>query len=120
MDKLKLTMKGKAMKSTKSTNKKTNLCIVCNDNYGIYYGDVISFNSRTRVATVKNCRHVARWYGMTGGITSLATHGLCGPRASESRVGAPTDSPAILTGIVNLFPVSKNAALTFDASIPHV
>lgn len=44
-----------------------------------YAGVVERFDPVTGVAKVRECRHVARWYGKTGGITSLAAHGLCGP-----------------------------------------
>lgn len=106
-------------KETKVKNKKQNICIICNDKYGIYYGDVLKFCTKNHVALVKDCRHVARWYGRTGGITSLAAYGLCGPNAGDSRIGAATTSPATLTGIVNIFPVSSEAQKTFDDSIPH-
>lgn len=101
------------------SKKKSNICILCNDMYGIYYGDVIKYNPVTQVATVAKCRHVAAWFGKTGGITSLATHGLCGDKASESLIGSPTERPATLTKIVNIFPVSKEAKQTFDKSIAH-
>jgi hypothetical protein len=104
----------------KTIKKAKNICIICNDKYGIYYGNVIKFDVKNKIATVEGCRHVARWYGGTGGITSLAALGLCGPKAGESRVGAPTDMPAILTGIVNIFPVSVLAQQTFDRCQPNV
>lgn len=98
--------------------RKRNMCLICNEKYGIYYGDVISFNTVTRVVKVRECRHVARWYGRTGGITSLARYGLCGPNASQSRIGGAVDGVSILTGIVNVFSVSKEAAKTFEGSKP--
>lgn len=64
--------------------------LFCNERYGIYAGLEESYDPVTRVAVVRDCRHVARWYGKTGGITSLAAHGLCGPNAGDSRIGAPT------------------------------
>lgn len=100
--------------------QKTNYCILCNDGYGIYYGDVLSFDPLTGVAIVAQCRHVARWFGHTGGITSLAVYGLCGPKADESLIGAPTSSPATLTHIRNVFPASDVAAETFKRSTTHV
>ena len=100
--------------------KKNNVCILCNDKYGIFYGDVKKYNPVTRVAVVAQCRHVSWWYGRTGGITSLARYGLCGPNKANSRVGAPTDRPSVLTGIVNVFPASSEAQKTFDECVPHV
>jgi len=89
--------------------------IIANKSYGLYVGIVESFDPVNGIAEVRDCRHVARWYGKTGGITSLAAHGLCGPRASESRIGAP--AKATLTGIVNIFDCSDVARATFEASV---
>lgn len=104
------------MTAKKATTKKatTKKAILCNRSYGIYYGEVESFDPKEGVAQVKNCRHVCRWYGRTGGITSLAAHGLCGPNATESRIGAPCD--ATLTGIVNVFACSPEAVATIEAA----
>ena len=93
--------------------------ILCNKSYGIYYGDVVSYDAKNEIARVRNCRHVCQWYGKTGGITSLPAHGLCGPRASESRVGAAVAGVSDLTGIVNVFPCSEVAIATFAASVPQ-
>lgn len=95
-------------------NTKKIKAILCNDRYGIYYGTVESYDPVTRVAVVPDCRHVARWYGRTGGITSLAAHGLCGAQAGQSRIGAPC--AATLTSIVNVFECSAEAAGTLDAA----
>jgi hypothetical protein len=99
--------------AAKKAAKKT-VAILANERYGLYYGEVLTFDPVTRVAVVKACRHVARWYGRTGGITSLAVHGLCGPDKDKSRIGAPTTEPATLTAIVNVFPCSDEAQATFD------
>ena len=82
--------------------KKTRIAILGNDKYGLYYGEVLSFDVTTKTAEVANCRHICRWYGKTGGITSLAAYGLCGPNSANSRIGAPVKH-ATLTGIVNIF-----------------
>lgn len=100
-------------RAAKKATKKTS--ILCNEKYGIYYGEVISFDPVKRVAKVRGCRHVCRYFSRTGGITSLAAHGLCGPRAGESRIGDPCD--ATLTGIVNVFYCSPEAAATLDAAV---
>ena len=89
--------------------------ILCNKSYGIYCGVLVSFDTKEGTAVVEECRHVARWYGKTGGITSLAAHGLCGPSASESRIGAPV--AATLTGIVNVFECSPEAAASLRAAV---
>lgn len=102
------------MKTKKVTKRTTKTAILANDHYGLYYGIVKSYDPKTRVAVVDQCRHVCRWFGRTGGITSLAAHGLCGPRAGESRIGAPVG--ATLTGIINVFECTPEAAATFDAA----
>lgn len=97
-------------------NPKTELyAILANKSYGLYAGIVEEFDPLTGVAVVRDCRHVARWFGKTGGITSLAAHGLCGPRAAESRIGAP--AAATLTGIVNVFACSPAARASFEAAV---
>ena len=97
------------------TNKSSKLkkCILANKKYGLFYGEVESFDPVTRVARVLNCRHVCRWFGKGGGITSLAAYGLCGSRANESRIGAAAGD-CTLTGIVNVFECSAKAIKTIE------
>ena len=90
--------------------------ILANKSYGLYAGVVESFDPVTGVARVTECRHVARWFGKTGGITSLAAHGLCGPEASKSRIGAPAAGVSTLSGIVNVFPCTAEAVATLRAA----
>ncbi len=94
------------MKNTKP-KKSERYAIIANKSYGLYAGIVESFDPKLGVAQVKECRHVARWYGKTGGITSLAAHGLCGASAKDSRIGAPVS--ATLMGVVNIFDCSPEA-----------
>ncbi len=89
--------------------------IVANKSYGLYCGIVDSFDEANNIAEVSECRHIARWFGKTGGITSLAAHGICGPKMKESRIGAPAKS-AILTGVVNIFECSSEARASFEAA----
>lgn len=113
------TTKTKTKKPTpKKTAKRTTppYAILANDRYGLYAGVVESYDPVTRVARVAGCRHVARWYGKTGGITSLAAHGLCGPNAPRSRIGAATSDAATLTGIVNVFPCSAEARASIEGA----
>lgn len=95
--------------------------ILANKSYGLYYANIINYNPVTGVAKVKNCRHICKWYGRTGGITSLAAYGLCGPQADKSNIGAPCE--ATLTGIINVFECTDEAAQTFanvkEAAIPQ-
>lgn len=88
--------------------------LITNTGYDIYAGIVESFDPVAKVAVVRECRHVARWYGKTGGITSLAAHGLCGPNASQSRIGAPC--MATITSVANIFECSPEARATFEAA----
>ena len=88
--------------------------ILANKSYGLYAGYIETYDPTTGVAEVCECRHVCRWYGRTGGITSLAAHGLCGPQAAESRIGA--SCRATLTGIVNIFECSPTAQASLEAA----
>lgn len=97
--------------------KKERYAIIANKSYGLYAGIVASTKMQpdgTMLVEVKECRHVARWYGKTGGVTSLAAHGLCGPSAAQSRIGAPVS--ATLSGIVNLFDCTAEARRTIEAA----
>lgn len=102
--------------ATQPRKSRPQYAILANQSYGLYAGVVESFDPITRVAVVRECRHVARWYGQTGGITSLAARGLCGPNAAKSRIGAPTPEPATLTGIVNVFPCSPEAQRSLESA----
>lgn len=119
-------LKGKKMKTKKKAAKKATrrdtmigrYCIVGNKSYGLYCGIIESIAPDAdglSTVIVRECRHIARWYGKTGGVTSLAAHGLCGPRAAESRVGAPC--LARLSGVVSILAVSHEAVATFRAAV---
>lgn len=93
-------------------------CIIGNKSYGLYCGIVEAITPDAEglsTVIVSECRHIAQWYGRTGGITSLAAHGLCGPRAAESRVGAPC--LARLSGVANILAASDEAAATLRAAV---
>lgn len=102
--------------------------IVGNEKYGLYYGwtDLPQEQQDAQVARdhairLNDVRHIARWYGKTGGITSLAAHGPCGnsdSKASESRIGAPSPS-SLLTGVVNVFDCTEEAVKAFDRIEAH-
>ena len=102
------------MAAKKATKKR--MAILANKSYGLYFGEVLSFDAKNGIAEVANCRHVCHWQGKTGGITSLAAFGLCGPKAGESRVGAPV-TRATLSGIVNVFDCTPEAAATIEAAV---
>jgi len=104
------------MKKKAVTRASEMYAIIANERYGLYVGIVDEYNVTTRVVRAREVRHVARWYGRTGGITSLAVYGLCGPEAAQSRIGAPVVS-ATLTGIVNVFECTKIARSTFENSV---
>lgn len=88
--------------------------ILGNKSYGLYYGEIESYDPITEVAVINNCRHICRWHGKTGGITSLAAHGICGPDAEKSKIGAPTPQ-SIMTGIVAAHECTPIAAQTIEA-----
>lgn len=92
--------------------------ILANKSWGLYAGVVKKTTPQqdgTLLVEVGECRHVARWFGRTGGITSLAAYGLCGPDADKSRVGGPADST--LSGIVNIFNCSDAARDSLRATV---
>ncbi len=107
------------MAAKKQKNSEAKYCVITNKSYGIYVGLVDEVtpdsNGETKTVKAREVRHVARWFGKTGGITSLAVYGLCGPRAGESRIGAPSVA-ATLSGIVNVFECSAEARQTFEAA----
>lgn len=95
--------------------------LVGNQSYGLYIGITADPDSKIladKSVRLTSCRHVARWYGLTGGITSLAAYGPCGPSKMESRVGAPCD--ALLTGVVNVFDLTPEAIEAFEDIKPTV
>ncbi len=101
----------------KTPKKAERYAIIANRSYGLYAGVVEKITPQkdgTLHVEVRECRHVARWYGKTGGVTSLAAFGLCGPSAGDSRIGAPTR--ATLTGIVNVFDCSPEARATIEGA----
>lgn len=89
--------------------------LVANEGFGLFIGETDAPDEeiiRDKAVRLRNCRHVARWYGMTGGITSLAQHGPCGRRVNESRIGAPCPS-ALITKVQNVFDLSEEAVIGF-------
>ncbi len=104
------TTKGKF--SMPKSKKPVKYYVIANSSYGLYYGEVLKHDQKEKTVTVKNCRHIARWYGGTGGITSLAAWGPKG----ESRIGAPCS--ATLTSVVNMFECTPEAVTAFAAMVP--
>ena len=99
-----------------SKQRKPYYGLIANKSYGLYVGYVQSFDTKDGVVIATQCRQVCQWYGKTGGITSLAEYGLCGPRAAESRIGAAMSGTSTLSGVVNVFECSKEAQATFEAA----
>jgi hypothetical protein len=96
----------------KKEAKKPMIAVVGLEGYGLYYGQIVSFDAKERVVVIRNCRHVHRWYGGTGGITSLAAWGPCGERAQQSRIGAP-DPSSTLTRVAAIHECSPEAVANF-------
>jgi len=101
---------------TKSKSKsKSRAVLVGNQSYGLYIGYTSATDAEiiaAKAVRLDQCRHVCRWYGKTGGITSLAAFGPCGPQMLESRVGAPCTS-ALVSGVVNVLDLSPEAIEAF-------
>lgn len=100
-------------KSEEKRNKRH--VIVGNQSYGLYYGETDATDreiAETKSVRLDNCRHISHWQGKTGGITSLAAHGPCGPRVKNSRIGAPAPS-SLLSGVVNVFDCTDEAVKAF-------
>jgi hypothetical protein len=67
--------------------------LVGNQSYGLYIGETNATDEeilKDKAVRMENVRHVAQWYGKTGGITSLAAFGPCGSRAKEADFPAET------------------------------
>ena len=103
-------------KKSKTTNGR--YAIVANGSYGLWFGRVEATDAEIaasgRQVRVYECRGVRYWYGRRGGITSLAAHGLCGPRAGESRIGAPIPS-SLLEDVKAIHDCTPEAVATFAA-----
>lgn len=92
------------------------MVLVGNQSYGLYIGETSATDAEiitSKAVRLVNCRHVCQWFGKTGGITSLAAFGPCGPRVGESRIGAPCH--ALVTGVVNVLDLSSEAVAAFAA-----
>lgn len=99
--------------ATKKNSKR--FVIVGNQSYGLYFGETSATDAEVaanKSLRVDNCRHIAHWQGKTGGITSLAAFGPCGPKAQQSRIGAPCPS-SLLTGVVNVLDCTPEAVANF-------
>ena len=105
----------KATKNHTRTTTKEYYAVVTNTGYGLYAGwvDPSPADLAAGIVHVRGCRHIAHWQGRRGGITSLAAHGPCGPRVSESRIGAPVDS--VIRNVANVFRCESEAIAAFEA-----
>lgn len=65
-----------------------------------------------------DARSIRYWYGRKGGITSLAAFGPCGPRARESRLGAPIPS-TLLLDVKAIHDCTPEAVAAFAAIRSH-
>jgi hypothetical protein len=101
-------------------NQKSRMVLVGNKSYGLYIGETSATDAeiiKDQSVRLANCRHVAHWRGKTGGLSSLAAFGPCGPNKMLSRVGAPASS-ALLGGVVNVFDLSPEAVKAFAEIVP--
>ena len=111
-----MTTKKTAPKKT-AVKKTAPYAIVTADGYGLYCGYVESHDTDKRVAVLREARSIRYWYGRHGGTSSLAAHGICGPRAAESRVGSPC-ARLVITGALNTYECSAEARATFESWVP--
>jgi len=89
--------------------------IVGTTSYGLYFGTTEATDKEIleqKAVRLNDCRHIRYWYGKTGGITSLAAAGPCGPRAKQSRIGAPSPS-ALISSVGNVFDCTPEAVAAF-------
>ncbi len=101
--------------ATKNEKKHRRHVIVGNQSYGLYFGETDATDAEiaeTKSVRLDNCRHICHWRGKTGGITSLAAHGPCGPNVKQSRIGAPAPS-SLLMGVVNVLDCTDEAVKNF-------
>jgi hypothetical protein len=102
------------------TTKKQNRgrwVIVGNGPWGLWFGRVTASDAavvRARSVRLYDARNIRYWYGKTGGITSLAAFGPCGPRGNESRMGAPISS-TLLLDVKAIHDCSSEAVAAFAA-----
>jgi hypothetical protein len=83
--------------------------------YGLYAGIVEQYDPATKVAVLRQVRQISRWYGKTGGITSLAAFGICGPDARNSRIGAPSPRTEF-ADVVAVHDCTSEARATLEAA----
>ncbi|MFH1186160.1 MAG: hypothetical protein V1755_14145 [Chloroflexota bacterium] len=91
--------------------------IVGNGPWGLWFGRVIASDEEivaTKSARLYDARNIRYWYGRNGGITSLAAHGLCGPKAAQSKIGAPIKS-TLLLDVKAVHDCSAECVATFAA-----
>lgn len=108
---------------TMANAKKSNgrYCVVGNGSWGLYFGLVKAMDediAATRSVRLYEARNIRYWYGRKGGITSLVAFGPCGPRVSESRIGAPIAS-SLLLDVKAVHECSPEAVTAFAAVKCH-
>jgi len=107
-----------AKKQTPKKLQKIRWCIVGNGPWGLWFGEVRAKDAdviKSKAVRLYRARNIRYWYGKSGGITSLAAHGLCGPRAGESRIGTEIES-TLLMDVKAIHECSQEAANTFLAA----
>jgi hypothetical protein len=105
------------MKSTNRNGKNGKCVIVGNGPYGLWYGRITATDAaiaKSHSVRLYDARNIRYWYGRNGGITSLAAHGICGPRAADSKIGAPIAS-TLLLDVKAVHECSPGAVASFDA-----
>jgi hypothetical protein len=89
--------------------------IVGNGSYGLWFGHIKSTDAevvKNKSVRLYEARNIRYWHGKTGGVTSLAAFGLCGPRMAESRIGA-TIASTLLLDVAAIHECSAEAVESF-------
>jgi hypothetical protein len=105
----------------KNVKTKKNHVIVGNGNYGLYFGYIKCSDAQAikdKAVRIYECRHIARWYGKTGGISSLAAFGPCGPSVANSRIGFSCPSSLVMD-VKAIHGCSDEAVKAFAAVVPN-
>ena len=104
----------------KTKQARARAVIVGNGPCGLYIGETAATDEEIlaqHAVRLTSCRQVAHWRGKTGGITSLAQFGPCGPDMKQSRIGAACPS-SLLTDVKAVHDLSPEAVAAFAAIVP--
>ena len=105
----------------KTNGKNGRWAVVGSGPYGLWYGRVRALDKEVLASggvRLYDARSIRYWYGRSGGITSLAAFGPCGPRMHETRMGAPIASTLVLD-VKAIHDCSPEAVAAFSTVKTH-